>query len=51
MVMEVVPSSCENNGIDIRPDTKPPDLEYANNVVLLGEDTSKLPVLLDCLNN
>lgn len=31
-------------------DGKPPDLEYADDVLLLSEEQNNLQVLLDCLN-
>lgn len=42
MIMEIVLSSCGNSGIDICSHRKLSDLEYADDVVLLPEDSSKL---------
>ncbi|VDP92221.1 unnamed protein product [Echinostoma caproni] len=43
-------SSCEDNGIDLLPGGRLSDLEYAEDIVLLSEDPSKLQAFLDNLN-
>lgn len=52
MIMKLALFSCEISGIDICSDRNLSDLHYANNVVLLSKDSSKLHVfhrpLADC---
>lgn len=49
--MGITLSSCENGDIDICPNKKLSDLRYADDVVLLIEDSNKLQILTDCLSN
>lgn len=46
MAMETVPSSCESSSIDISSDKNLPDFKYADNVLLLSNDSSKMLVFL-----
>lgn len=49
--MEIIPSSCENSGIDIYSEGKRSDLKYAGDAVLLSEDPRSFWFLLDRLND
>lgn len=51
MSVKIIPSSCENIGIDMCSNRKPSDLDYVDNVVLLSEESSKVQVFLDRLND
>lgn len=51
MSMEITVSSCDDSVIDICSDSKLPDLEYADDIVYLSEDSDRLWVFLDRLND
>lgn len=51
MVMKTSLSSCKNSGIYVCSDGKLRNLEYVNDIEVLSKDRSKLPVLLDRLND
>lgn len=48
MMMDIALPPSDNNGIEICSDRKLPDLQYAENALVLPEDSSKLQVLSDC---
>lgn len=49
--MKITLSPCKNSSIDIRSDRELSDLEYAEDIVLLSKDASKMPIFLDRLND
>lgn len=49
--MKIALSSCGNGDTEICLDRNPSDLEYADDDVLLSEDSSNLQVFLHRLNN
>lgn len=51
LVMKIVPFSCKNNGNNIHPNRKMSDLEYADDVMVLGIDSSKFHVFLNRLGD
>lgn len=51
MAIKLVLFSCENSGIDICQDRNLSDSEYANAVMLLSKDPSKLQIHLNRLND
>nr|CAX83711.1 endonuclease-reverse transcriptase [Schistosoma japonicum] len=51
LLLEVTLSSAEFSGIDILPGGPLIDLEYADDIVLFGEDTDKIQSLLVALSN
>ncbi|VDP94398.1 unnamed protein product [Echinostoma caproni] len=50
LILETFLSSCEDSGIDSLPDGKLPNLEYADDIILLSEDPGKLQAFLDSLS-
>lgn len=49
--MDIAPSTWDSSGSDICSDGKLSDLEHADDVLLLSEDSSKVQVFLDRLNH
>lgn len=49
--MEVALSSCEINGMDVQSVNKLSNLEYVDGVVPLSEESSKMQVFFDCLDD
>jgi hypothetical protein len=50
-IFDTALSSCDDSGIEFLPGGKLSDLEYADDVVLLSENTGKLQVFLNELNS
>ncbi|CAH8507928.1 unnamed protein product, partial [Schistosoma guineensis] len=51
LLMEITLSSTEFSGIDLHPGGPLIDLEYADDIVLFGEDADKMQSLLVALSN
>ncbi|CAH8297389.1 unnamed protein product [Schistosoma turkestanicum] len=51
MLLEITLSSSEFSGVDLLPGGSLIDLEYADDIVLLGEDADKMQSLLTTLSN